>query len=226
MNRVAVFGSSGALGSTISDDFENLGFDSVRLTSSSSKENLVSTLDENWVEVLTEPGKLDAAVWAQGFNQSDNISEFSIDVFNKHLDANVSYILDTVHKLIAADAFTNKARIVILSSIWQESSKANKLSYMVSKSALRGLVTSLCLDLGHKGISVNAVLPGVTDSPMTHRNLSSEQIAHVVDETPLNILPRIEEVSKTVTWLASQESSGINGQFITVDNGWTRYRNV
>ncbi|CAB4330752.1 unannotated protein [freshwater metagenome] len=226
MNRVAVFGSSGALGSTISNDFENLGFDSVRLTSSSSKENLVSTLDENWVEVLTKPGKLDAAVWAQGFNQSDNISEFSIDVFNKHLDANVSYILDTVHKLIAADAFTNRARIVILSSIWQESSKANKLSYMVSKSALKGLVTSLCLDLGHKGISVNAVLPGVTDSPMTHRNLSSEQIAHVVDETPLNILPRIEEVSKTVTWLASTDSSGINGQFITVDNGWTRYRNV
>jgi hypothetical protein len=226
MNRVAVFGSSGALGSTISNDFENLGFDSVRLTSSSSKENLVSTLDENWVEVLIEPGKLDAAVWAQGFNQSDNISEFSIDVFNKHLDANVSYILDTVHKLIAADAFTNRARIVILSSIWQESSRANKLSYMVSKSALKGLVTSLCLDLGHKGISVNAVLPGVTDSPMTHRNLSSEQIAHVVDETPLNILPRIEEVSKTVTWLASTDSSGINGQFITVDNGWTRYRNV
>jgi len=226
MSRVAVFGSSGALGSAISNDLENLGFDSVRLTSSSSKENLVSTMDENWVEVLTERGKLDAAVWAQGFNQSDNINEFSIETFNRHIDANVAYILDTVHKLIAADAFTNKARIVILSSIWQESSKANKLSYMVSKSALKGLVTSLCLDLGHKGISVNAVLPGVTDSPMTHRNLSSEQIAHVVDETPLNTLPRIEEVSKTVTWLASQESSGINGQFITVDNGWTRYRNV
>ena len=226
MNRAAVFGSSGALGSAISDDFENLGFDSIRLTSSSSKDNVVSTLDENWVEDLTKPGKLDAAVWAQGFNQSDNISEFSIDIFNKHIDANVSYILETVNKLIAADAFTNRARIVILSSIWQESSRANKLSYMVSKSALKGLVTSLCLDLGHKGISVNAVLPGVTDSPMTHRNLSSEQIAHVVDETPLSVLPKIEEVSRTVTWLACADSSGINGQFITVDNGWTRYRNV
>lgn len=226
MNRVAVFGSSGALGSAISNDFENLGFDSVRLTSSSAQANVVSTLDEDWVKVLTESGKLDAAVWAQGFNQSDNITEFSMDIFNKHLDANVSYILDTLHKLISAGAFSSKARLVILSSIWQESSRANKLSYMISKSALKGLVTSLCLDLGSIGISVNAVLPGVTDSPMTHRNLSSEQIAHVVDETPLGILPRIEEVSRAVTWLASPESSGINGQFITVDNGWTRYRNV
>jgi len=226
MNRVAVFGSSGALGTAISNDFENLGFDSVRLTSGASTANVVSTLDEDWVKVLTGAGKLDAAVWAQGFNQSDNITEFSIDIFNKHLNANVSYILDTLHKLISADAFSSKARLVILSSIWQESSRANKLSYMISKSALKGLVTSLCLDLGNNGISVNAVLPGVTDSPMTHKNLSSEQIAHVVDETPLGILPRIEEVSRAVTWLASPESSGINGQFITVDNGWTRYRNV
>lgn len=226
MNRVAVFGSSGALGTAISNDFENLGFDSVRLSSGPSSANVVSTLDKNWVEVVTQPGKLDAAVWAQGFNQSDSINEFSIETFNKHVDANVSYILDTLHKLVSANAFSSSARLVILSSIWQESSRANKLSYMISKSALKGLVTSLCLDLGYKGISVNAVLPGVTDSPMTHRNLSSDQIAHVIEETPLNLLPKIEEVSKTVTWLASPDSSGINGQFITVDNGWTRYRNV
>jgi 3-oxoacyl-[acyl-carrier protein] reductase len=226
MKNVLVFGSSGALGSAISDEFENLGFNVIRLTSATAKEACLSTQDVNWPSTVCANGKITAAIWAQGFNQSDSIETFSVDTFSKHVDANLTYILETLGQLISTDAFSNDARIVVLSSIWQDSSRRNKLSYIVTKSALKGLVSSLCLELGSKGISINAVLPGVTDTPMTHRNLDANQIAHVIDETPLGQLPKIEDVSRTVTWLASQESKGINGQFVTVDNGWTRHRNV
>jgi 3-oxoacyl-[acyl-carrier protein] reductase len=226
MKNVLVFGSSGALGSAISDDFENLDFNVIRLTSGQKKENYLSTRDANWTSTVCTNGKISAAIWAQGFNQSDSIDTFSLETFNKHVDANLTYILETLGQLVSTGAFTNDARIVVLSSIWQESSRSNKLSYIVTKSALKGLVSSLCLELGSKGISINAVLPGVTDTPMTHKNLTANQIAHVVDETPLGQLPKIEDVSRTVVWLSSQESKGINGQFVTVDNGWTRHRNV
>ena len=226
MKNVLVFGSSGALGSAISDDFENLDFNVMRLTSGQTKENYLSTRDANWTSTVCTNGKISAAIWAQGFNQSDSIDTFSLETFNKHVDANLTYILETLGQLVSTGAFTNDARIVVLSSIWQESSRSNKLSYIVTKSALKGLVSSLCLELGSKGISINAVLPGVTDTPMTHKNLTANQIAHVVDETPLGQLPKIEDVSRTVVWLSSQESKGINGQFVTVDNGWTRHRNV
>ena len=226
MKNVLVFGSSGALGSAISDDFENLDFNVIRLTSGQKKENYLSTRDVNWTSTVCTNGKISAAIWAQGFNQSDSIDTFSLETFNKHVDANLTYILETLGQLVSTGAFTNDARIVVLSSIWQESSRSNKLSYIVTKSALKGLVSSLCLELGSKGISINAVLPGVTDTPMTHKNLTANQIAHVVDETPLGQLPKIEDVSRTVVWLSSQESKGINGQFVTVDNGWTRHRNV
>ena len=226
MKNVLGFGSSGALGSAISDDFENLDFNVMRLTSGQTKENYLSTRDANWTSTVCTNGKISAAIWAQGFNQSDSIDTFSLETFNKHVDANLTYILETLGQLVSSGAFTNDARIVVLSSIWQESSRSNKLSYIVTKSALKGLVSSLCLELGSKGISINAVLPGVTDTPMTHKNLTANQIAHVVDETPLGQLPKIEDVSRTVVWLSSQESKGINGQFVTVDNGWTRHRNV
>jgi 3-oxoacyl-[acyl-carrier protein] reductase len=226
MKNVAIFGGSGALGSAISSEFENLGSKVIRLTSGPRKENHVSTQEHNWEDSLTSDGKISAAVWAQGFNQSDNIDNFSVEIFNQHVQANLTYVLETLNKLVSANAFSNGARIVILSSIWQDSSRPNKLSYIVTKSALKGLVASLCLELGSKGISINAVLPGVTDTPMTHRNLTPEQITRVIEETPLSKLPSIEEVTKTVTWLASQESNGISGQFIAVDNGWSRYRNV
>lgn len=226
METVLIFGSSGALGTAISTEFENLGFNVIRLTSGSEKEGFLSTQNETWTSSIVATGKISAIVWAQGFNQSDSIDTFSVDSFNQHVQANLTYVLETLNKLLSSEVFSHEARLVVLSSIWQDSSRSNKLSYIVTKSALKGLVSSLCLDLGSKGISINAVLPGVTDTPMTHRNLTESQIAHVVDETPLGRLPIIDEVTKTVTWLASKNSSGINGQFITVDNGWTRYRNV
>jgi 3-oxoacyl-[acyl-carrier protein] reductase len=226
METVLIFGSSGALGTAISTEFESIGFNVIRLTSGSEKEGYLSTQNNTWTNSISAAGKISAAVWAQGFNQSDNVEAFSVDTFNQHVQANLTYILETLNKLLSSDLFSPDARLVVLSSIWQDSSRSNKLSYIVTKSALKGLVSSLCLDLGSKGISINAVLPGVTDTPMTHRNLTEAQIAHVVDETPLGKLPITEEVSKAVTWLATPNSSGINGQFITVDNGWTRYRNV
>jgi 3-oxoacyl-[acyl-carrier protein] reductase len=226
METVLIFGSSGALGTAISAEFESMGFNVIRLTSGPEKEGYLSTQNSTWTNSISAAGKISAAVWAQGFNQSDNIDAFSVDTFNQHVQANLMYILETLNKLLSSDLFSPEARLVVLSSIWQDSSRSNKLSYIVTKSALKGLVSSLCLDLGSKGISINAVLPGVTDTPMTHRNLTEAQIAHVVDETPLGKLPITDEVSKAVTWLATPNSCGINGQFIAVDNGWTRYRNV
>jgi len=226
MKNVAIFGSSGALGTAISTEFENLGSNVIRLTSSQGGEKYISTQEKNWECSVATAGKISAAVWAQGFNQSDNIDSFSVETFNQHVQANLTYVLETLSRLISIDSFSDGARLVVLSSIWQESSRPNKLSYIVTKSAIKGLISGLCLELGAKGISINAVLPGVTDTPMTQRNLTSEQISHVIEETPLHKLASIKEISKTVTWLASKESNGINGQFITIDNGWSRYRNV
>jgi len=226
MKNVAIFGSSGALGTAISNGFTDLGFETIQVTSGSPRRDFISTIDNDWVNLVTKHGKLNSVVWAQGFNQSDSIENFSIEIFNRHIEANVTYILDTMHQLISVNAIAEGARIVVLSSIWQDSARPKKLSYIVSKSALKGLVSSICLDLGAKGISVNAVLPGVTDTPMTHQNLTAQQISNVVNETPLGRLPSIDDVAKTVIWLASKSSNGINGQFITVDNGWTRFRNV
>jgi 3-oxoacyl-[acyl-carrier protein] reductase len=226
MKNVAIFGSSGALGTAISNGFNDLGFETIQITSSSSRRDFISTVDDNWINLVTKHGQLNSVIWAQGFNQSDSIETFSVEMFNRHIEANVTYILDTMHQLIFANAIAEGARIVVLSSIWQDSARPNKLSYIVSKSALKGLISSLCIDLGAKGISVNAVLPGVTETPMTHQNLTAQQISNVVNETPLSRLPSIDDISRTVIWLATTSSNGINGEFITVDNGWTRFRNV
>jgi NAD(P)-dependent dehydrogenase (short-subunit alcohol dehydrogenase family) len=73
---------------------------------------------------------------------------------------------------------------------------------------------------------MNAVLPGVVDTPMTRANLDQTQISNIEKQTPTKSLVTSEEVAKAVNWLASAQSSGINGQFIRVDNGWSQIRAI
>jgi NAD(P)-dependent dehydrogenase (short-subunit alcohol dehydrogenase family) len=75
-------------------------------------------------------------------------------------------------------------------------------------------------------MSINGVLPGIIDSPMTRKNLSIEQVNQIIEQTPGNKLVQPEEIARVTEFLASKNSQGINGQSITVDNAWTISRHV
>ena len=76
------------------------------------------------------------------------------------------------------------------------------------------------------GLSINAVLPGVIDTPMTRANLSAEQIANIEKDSLGGYLANPGNVAQTISWLLSEDSAGLTSQFITVDNGWTINRHV
>ena len=116
--------------------------------------------------------------------------------------------------------------LVVVSSVWQNITRKNKFSYTVSKAAIEGLVNSVMADFSITGMRINAVLPGVVYSKMTRENLTASQISKIESETPNNTLVTAQELAKVISWLLSDESKGINGQFITVDNGWSNVRTL
>jgi NAD(P)-dependent dehydrogenase (short-subunit alcohol dehydrogenase family) len=122
------------------------------------------------------------------------------------------------------NSIADSARLCIISSIWQNIAKPNKLSYCITKSALQGLVQSLVVDLGGNGCLVNAVLPGALDTPMTRINLNETQLNALENMTPLGSLPTLNDVCNLVGFLCSQDNTGITGQFITADRGFTHAR--
>jgi hypothetical protein len=138
--------------------------------------------------------------------------------------ANVTYILLSLQALLKRNLLAPSARLCIVSSIWQNIAKQNKLSYCVTKSALQGLVQSLLIDLGASGYIVNAVLPGPLDTPMTRANLSAEQLHRLEETTPLRSLATLEDVCNLVGFLCSQDNVGITGQFIAADRGFSYAR--
>jgi hypothetical protein len=85
-------------------------------------------------------------------------------------------------------------------------------------------VNSLAVDLGTSGFLINAVLPGAIDTPMTHENLATEQIESIKKETPLGTLATLDDVAKLVYFLCSDNNTGITGQFIAADRGFSHAR--
>jgi 3-oxoacyl-[acyl-carrier protein] reductase len=163
----------------------------------------------------------DSVIWAQGINITKNFMETSESEWENVLEANVHFVRKTVKTLLQGQLIQNPASFVFIGSVWGTLAKADKSAYIVSKSALQGLTKSLAIDLAPRGIRVNSVLPGIVDNSMTRANLSAEQIKKVEIETPGGLLVSPDDVARTVRFLCSRESAGLNGQSITVDNGWS-----
>lgn len=232
---VIVFGASGSIGSEIVYGFQKKGFevwaavrDQKKIKNNHKNLNFFyydSDLnDSNKSFEIFKKNSIDAIVWAQGKNLSDNIYDLDIE---EHLDvykANVTFILKSLQSVLQLKLLKNKSRICIISSVWQNLAKNNKLSYCVSKSALQGLVNSLSIDLGREGVLVNAILPGAIDNQMTRDNLNKKQIDSIKKQSPLNSLAIYSDLVELAYFLCSAENSGITGQFIAADRGFSNAR--
>lgn len=233
MKTALIFGASGAIGGEIAklflkNEMDVFGVSRTGAVETSKQIHPVSwSLGQKFSKVdFGQLTKLDAVVWAQGANFNDNIDNFDRARHLEIYEANVVSILDSLHQLLNLGLVSAGTRLCVISSIWQEIARQNKLSYTITKSALRGLVQSLAIDLGEKNILINAVLPGALDTPMTRANLSAQQIEKIEQETPLKTLPQFEDVCELVAFLCSSKNTGLTGQFIAADRGYSFVRHI
>ena len=170
-------------------------------------------------EAIAEHAPFDRVVWAHGVNNNDSVYDYDRDALRATFDANVVFIADTLHLLLAGGHVRPGSRFCVVSSIWQTIARQNKMSYAVSKAALQGLVASAAVDLARDGHLVNAVLPGVLDTAMTRAMLSDAQLRRVEEATPFNRLPAMDDVVAAVLFFCSENNCSVTGQFLAADLG-------
>ncbi len=231
MPKLLLFGASGQIGQALHHFFElkHWTVDSVvrSLHAGDLREIEWNVLSDPRVpEQMLANGPYDAICWAQGVNLNDSIYSYQRDLHQATYEANVLYILESLSQLLKSQLLARPARLCVISSIWQEISRQNKLSYAVSKSALRGLVLSLANDLAKDRVLVNAVLPGALDTPMTRENLSSQQIQTIEKATQFGRLPNLADVVSAAYYVCSEQNTGMTGQFLKVDLGFSDVRNL
>ena len=224
MPNLLIFGSTGTLGGAILDKYRAEKWD---ITCAVRK--VVNDCD---IQLPLTSGvlgsrKFDAVVFAQGANVNGSAMQTGTKELNELFEANVTVIAESVSTLMGANAINEGGRVVILSSLWEQFTRQEKFAYSVTKAAVGGLVRSLAVDLGRqKKILVNGILPGIINSPMVARTLSPEQIANVVSQTPIGELATPVDVANSVYMFGSSLNTGISGQSIFVDRGFSVARTI
>jgi NAD(P)-dependent dehydrogenase (short-subunit alcohol dehydrogenase family) len=111
---------------------------------------------------------------------------------------------------------------VNISSLGAELALVNRAAYCASKAAVMQLTRCLALEWGPYGITVNAVGPGITETPMTRGYLEADPRRRqtMVGKTPLRRLGAPGDMAGAVLFLASDLSGYVTGQTIYVDGGW------
>jgi len=224
MPNLLIFGSTGTLGSAILDKYRAEKWNvtcAVRKVVNDCDIQLPLTSD------VLGSKKFDAVVFAQGANVNGSAMQTGTKELNELFEANVTVIAESVSTLMGANAINEGGRVVILSSLWEQFTRQEKFAYSVTKAAVGGLVRSLAVDLGRqKKILVNGILPGIINSPMVARTLSPEQIANVVRQTPIGDLATPVDVANSVYMFGSNLNTGISGQSIFVDRGFSVARTI
>lgn len=205
-----VFGASGAIGSACVESLSSVGH-------AIAGNRDLGELEEK----ITSVSFFDGVIWAQGLNHGDSYSDFDLSDFERVLSTNVTFILKTLKILHQSQKIRADTQLVVLSSIWGEIARPNKLSYGISKAAVGGLVRSLAVDLGPSGVQINSVSPGPIDTPMTIANLKPTELQRVISETPIKRLVSLDEVASLVCGLATGKFRGVTGQDIIIDGGWS-----
>ena len=161
-------------------------------------------------------GCVDILVNNAGVSESTPFTEYTEEVFDKVMDLNVKGVFNATRA--ASECMIARGSGVILSTSSMVSiyGQPSGIAYPTSKFAVNGLTVSLARELGPKGIRVNAVAPGITETDMM-KAVPKEIIEPMIRQIPLRRLGKPEDIANAFVFLASDEASYITGVMLSVD---------
>ena len=159
---------------------------------------------------------IDILVNNAGMSESTSFDDYTDETFDKVMDLNVKGMFNSSKG--AAEWMVKQGSGVILSTSSMVSiyGQPSGIAYPTSKFAVNGFTVSLARELGPKGIRVNAVAPGITETDMM-KAVPKEIIDPMIAHIPLRRLGQPEDIANAFVFLASDEASYITGVILSVD---------
>jgi len=161
-------------------------------------------------------GQVDVLVANHAATVPGTIDEITAESLDLALTVNVRATLLLVREFAAAFEGASGGRVILLTSGQGRGPMVGELPYATSKAALSGIVPSLAAALAPRGITVNAVNPGPTDTGWA----GDELRARVAEAMPRGRWGAPDDAARLIAWLASEDSEWVTGQVIDSDGGF------
>ena len=234
MSVVLITGGSGAIGTALAEEFAKT--DDVIFTYNTQKEQArllmgrlncfcacmdvtdTNSVNEQVENVLREFGHIDILVNNAGISLIKPFLDTTYEDWRRMIDVDLTGVFNVTRAVVPSMVSRKSGAVVNISSVWGVCGASCEVAYSAAKAGVIGFTKALAKELGPSRITVNAIAPGVIESPMNREHLTEEELAALSDETPLCRLGQPSEVAKAVRALA--ENRFITGQVLGVDGGF------
>lgn len=169
-------------------------------------------------KVLADWGRIDILVNNAGVIKDGLFMQMEPANWQTVIDTNLGGTFNFCRAVAETMFRQRKGRIINISSVAADRVNRGQANYSASKGAINSFTKALAVEMASRGVNVNAIAPGFIETEMTEavRNFAGDTIKKAI---PMRRLGKPEDIAKVAVFLASDESSYVTGQIITVDGG-------
>ena len=235
-----ITGAGQGIGRACAEVFASRGADLVLVEKNAvTLREVAESLSDNGVSVTTIPIDLtnlkgvrkeisrlageksvDILVNNAGFDRPGTTARIDTDDFQAvvHIHVTVPFLL--IKLLLPHMTTAGWGRIINVSSVYGVTGGKGEVAYSAAKAAVIGLTKSVSKEAGKFGVTVNAVLPGLTLTPTIEHVMADKYKDKIIQQTPLSRAALPREIATVIAFLASDDASFVSGAAIPVSGGW------
>lgn len=183
-----------------------------------AKVNVEEEVDSMFAAIEEKLGSVEILVNNAGITKDNLLMRMKTEEWDNVIDVNLKGAFLCTRRVLKGMMKARYGKIINISSVVGFSGNAGQFNYSATKAGIIGMTKSAALELGSRGIRVNAVAPGFIETDMT-AVLTNEVKAAYMEKIPLKALGKVEDIANAVVYLASPLSDYMTGQTLHLNGG-------